>query len=242
MVQRRFLVASSLARVIERERGLAERVVESFFPRSEDRSLFVRVSLDRAQLLLMTRTDAEWQTEAVDVPRSLGAALMEVCSGHVAYDRVLVSLDDGQTAALDRLFEPQRVDLLTVDFATEEAADRFAAPAWFGRDVTKELEFTTAAIALGATPRVEEEVSNAALSALLDALEGHFAEREQAPEGTASEAATAPEPRKVMTQGGYAAGRSNLRSPEPEAEDDIDQIVRDLAPLDRVNGLRHELA
>ncbi len=85
-------------------------------------------------------------------------------------------------------------------------------------------------------------MSNGALTALLDALEGHFAEPEQAPEEAPREIATTPEPRKPMRRGSYTAGRSNLRPPHPQVEDDIDQIVRDLAAIGRGNDVRQELA
>jgi len=150
-------------------------LVEGFFPREENRVHFVRVEGDAAELVLLTRTDGgEWQTEAVDVPQAHAEALMEVPSGHVAYDRFVVPVAEDRTAMLDRLVEPEPFELLTAAFDTREDAERFAAPAWFGREVTDDVEFTTASIALGAKPFSDEEVSERALNALLDAFEGRY--------------------------------------------------------------------
>src|SRR4051794_40532394 len=99
MTERRFLIAPALARLIEREQGPARRVLEGFFPRQENRTHFVRVEGGIAQLVLMTRSNgSEWQTEAVDVPQSHAEALMEVSSGHVAYDRLVIPVAEDRTA------------------------------------------------------------------------------------------------------------------------------------------------
>src|SRR4051812_4839381 len=125
MTERRFLIAPALARLIEREQGPARRVVEGFFSRQENRTYFVRVEGGIAQLVLMTRAHGgEWETEAVDVPRSHADALMEVSSGHVAYDRFVVPVAEDRTVILDRLFEPQPLDLLSAAFDTREDAER----------------------------------------------------------------------------------------------------------------------
>ena len=208
MSERRFLIAPSLARLIERAQGPARRLVEGFFPREENRVHFVRVEGDAAELVLLTRTDGgEWQTEAVDVPQAHAEALMEVPSGHVAYDRFVVPVAEDRTAMLDRLVEPEPFELLTAAFDTREDAERFAAPAWFGREVTDDVEFTTASIALGAKPFSDEEVSERALNALLDVFEGHY--RRPAPtEQVEAQVAASSEGERQLRRGNHDVRRS----------------------------------
>src|SRR5215216_1924760 len=172
--ERRFLIAPSFARLIQRERGITARVVKGFFPPQETRIQFVRLEGDHAQLVLVTSNDGEWETEAVDVPFSHAAALVDVAPGHLVYDRSVVPVADERTGFLDLLFELGPIDLLTVDFDARADAETFEPPVWFGREVTDDPQYTKAAIALGMAPHAEEEVSNGALEALLDAFEDRY--------------------------------------------------------------------
>jgi len=52
MPQRRFLIASSFARLIRKERGTMSRVVEGYFPAHPDRDHFVSIEPDRSFLIL----------------------------------------------------------------------------------------------------------------------------------------------------------------------------------------------
>ncbi|MBL0406291.1 hypothetical protein JKG68_20230 [Microvirga aerilata] len=74
-IRRRFLLASSLARLIQREKGGLHQI-EGFFPEQKDRTSWVR--LDEARALLILRTagpygDVEEHTE---VPASHAQALL----------------------------------------------------------------------------------------------------------------------------------------------------------------------
>src|SRR5919112_424000 len=88
-VPRRFLIASSLARLIQREGRPATRLVEAYFPPRADRTLLVRVEHGRASLILRSSgPDGQIGEEAVEVPLSHAEALVEVANGTVAFDRL----------------------------------------------------------------------------------------------------------------------------------------------------------
>ncbi len=66
----------------------------------------------------------------------------------IAKRRVLVALDGGLTAELD-LFEGALAgrQMVEVEFDTDEAAEAFSPPDWFGREVTEDGRFTNASLA-----------------------------------------------------------------------------------------------
>ena len=86
-VARRFLIASSLTRLIRKERG-SERVTEGHFAPQSERQSHVRIEKGQAYLVL-TSLDGDVPTaeDWTDVPRSHAEALLEVCPGTVVYER-----------------------------------------------------------------------------------------------------------------------------------------------------------
>src|SRR5918993_279061 len=98
-VERQFLLASSLARLIQRERGPATRLVEAYFPARADRTLLVRVERGRAALILRpSAPDGQVGEEAVEVPLSHAEALVEVATGTTAFDRTALAVGSGAEA------------------------------------------------------------------------------------------------------------------------------------------------
>lgn len=178
---RRFLIASSVARLLRKERGVSTRLVEAHFPPRPERTQLVRVEREHSYLLLRTRSPAgEVQEEQVEVPLSHAEALVEVAAGTVAFDRTLLPLGGEVEAVLDRFIIPQGLDLLTVGIASEPQA--FAPLEWFGTEVTGDEAYETSTLALEGLPAFEEvEVTNAAFEALLDTLEGRSPFRFRAP-------------------------------------------------------------
>ncbi len=169
MTRRRFLVAPSLARLVDRETGPGTDRVEGFFPPQPERRQVVRVEPDRAQLILMT---AEAGEERVEVPRGHAEALLDVVPGRVALRRTTLALADGTDAILDRFVVPGALDVVTVAFAGEDEAAGFAPPAWFGPEITADARYERGAIGFDGIPEAgEPEPSNAAIDALLDALD-----------------------------------------------------------------------
>jgi CYTH domain-containing protein len=194
-VVRRYLVAPSLARLVRKERGSA-RVVEGFFPPQAGRTSFVRVEGSQCHLVLMT-TDAGGVSseERTEVPRAHGDALLDVCGGKVAYERSALSLG-ARDALVDRYTAPGALELVSVAFESADEAKGFAAPAWFGPEVTADAAYESRAIALEGLPATAETaLSNAALDAVLDLLEHRFAYRYQ-PQSQAQ----APQTQAAQTQ------------------------------------------
>lgn len=171
-VDRRFLVARSLARLVRKERGTAGRAVEGYFAAQADRTHFVSIEPGHCHLVLATRSPQGGAEERTEVPRAQAEALLDVCAGKIAYDRSAVQVG-GREAFLDRFMTPGPFDLLTVSFEGRAEADAFAAPAWFGPEVTDDPAYEKRSAALQGVPQASEvPLSNAALDALLDALEG----------------------------------------------------------------------
>ncbi len=170
-VERRYLLASSLARLIQREGGPATRLVEAYFPARVDCTLSVRVEHGRASLILRSSgPDGQVGEEGVEVPLSHAEALVEVATGTVAFDRIALALGDGADAVLDRFILPQELDLISLTVSGDPRP--FAPPLWLGPEVTGEPAFAARELAIRGLPALEEvRVSNVALEALLDTLE-----------------------------------------------------------------------
>lgn len=192
---RRFLVAPALARLIRREFG-PSRIVEGHFPSQTERASFIRIEGGACRLVLVTAGPDGPVEERAEVPQAHGQALLDVCAGRVAYDRIAVPIG-AEEALLDRFVEPEAVDLASVAFADREAAAAFAPPVWFGDEVTDDPDYANQALAVaGAPPAREVHLSNAALDAVLDLLDGRAALR-PAPRRDAMESlrrAVAPRP------------------------------------------------
>src|SRR3954449_11088925 len=171
MPQRRFLVASSLARLIRKEQGVAGRIVEGYFPPRPDRDHFVSLEPGHAYLVLAPLGGAE-EAERTEVPRSQAEALLAVCAGQVGFEGTIVPLRAGQQALLQRFVAPGVLDLLSIEFAAGEDADGFVPPAWLGPEVTQDPAYHRGSLARAGLPASEEiPLSNTMLEELLDLLE-----------------------------------------------------------------------
>jgi CYTH domain-containing protein len=171
---RRFLVASSLGRLIRKERG-ASRVTEGYFPNQPGRSSHVQVEGGTCSLILLTSSGGGLPTEErTEVPRAHADALLDVAPGKVVYDRARLNLS-GREIFVDRFSMPGPLDVISVAFENEDAARGFRPPLWFGTEVTSEQAYQNRSIALEGAPTPQDvPVSNAALEALLDAFENRF--------------------------------------------------------------------
>src|SRR3954453_11921933 len=172
MAQRRFLVASSLARLIRREGGVAGRIVEGYFPARPDRDHFVSLEPGHSYLVLAPAREGAGEVEQTEVPRSQGEALVAVCAGKVGFECTIVRLPGGTQALLQRFVAPGSLDLPSVEFAAGEDADGFVPPAWFGPEVTQNPAYHRGSLARTGLPASEDiPLSNAMLEELLDAIE-----------------------------------------------------------------------
>src|SRR5215212_11759645 len=137
MPQRRFLIASSFARLLRREQDMVGRIVEGYFAARPDRDHFVSLEPGHAYLVLAPARDGAGEEERTEVPRSQAEALLAVCAGKVGFECTIVRLRDGKQALLQRFVAPGSLDLLSIEFAAGEDADGFVPPAWFGPEVTQ---------------------------------------------------------------------------------------------------------
>ena len=212
-VERRYLLASSLARLIQREGGPATRLVEAYFPPRADRTLLVRVEHGRASLILQSRgSDGQIGEEAVEVPLSHAEALVEVATGTLAFDRIALALDGGADAVLDRFILPQELDLISVTIHGDPRL--FAPPPWLGPEVTGEPAFAARELAISGLPAFDEvRLSNVALETLLDTLDGSDAHRPRHSDPMRANAA-----REPLTPASTAAPLPDASNPSDGAE------------------------
>jgi CYTH domain-containing protein len=174
--ERRFLIAPSLARLIRKERGVVDRVVEGYFPARPDRDHFVSIEPGHSFLVLAApERDGSKEEERTEVPRSQAEALLAVCAGKVGYERTRVRLASDREAVLDRFIAPGMLDLIRIEFERREQAEAFAPPAWFGPEVTQDSAYERGGLARAGIPHRDEiAISNAAVEQLLDTLENGF--------------------------------------------------------------------
>jgi CYTH domain-containing protein len=171
---RRYLIASSLARLIRKERG-GNRVTEGHFPNQADRSSYVIVEGEKGSLVLITNGSGAPVEERTDVPRAHAEALLDVTPGKVDYVRSHLTVGT-RDIHINRFVTPGPLDMISVDFETEEEARDFRPLSWFGPDVTADSVYQNRSIALEGLPTVPEvPISNAALNSVLDTLENRYA-------------------------------------------------------------------
>src|SRR3954449_8586580 len=172
MAQRRFLLASSLARLIRKDCGMAGRIVEGYFPAHPDRDHFVSIEPGHAYLVLGPAGEGAGEEERTEVPRSQAEALLAVCAGKVGFECTIVRLRGDTQALLQRFVAPGPLDLLSVEFAVGEDADGFVPPAWFGPEVTQNPAYHRASLARVGLPASDEiSLSNAMVEDLLDMID-----------------------------------------------------------------------
>jgi CYTH domain-containing protein len=213
-----FLLARSLARLIEKEKG-GERVRQGFFPEGTGRSTHVQVEGETGHLILVTNGPHGAAEEAVDISRPQAEALLELTAGQVEY--LSVSLNIGpQPATIHRFLTPGPLDLITVRFEQNKQARKFQPLAWFGPEVTEDPAYQARSVALaGLPPAPEVEITNAALDSLLDTL--HDCLEEHQPHVAAPQPVIPLEPAEAQAD-----------VVDEQDQDDLeieDSVIRDLA-------------
>ncbi|MBQ0821262.1 hypothetical protein KBI52_13740 [Microvirga sp. HBU67558] len=211
-----FLLASSLARLIERERG-GQLVRRGYFPEGPSRSTHVQLEGEAGHLVLVSPHPAGMHEDLTAISRLQAEALLELAAGQVELQNVSVDIGS-YIAAVHRFISPGPLDLITIVFKHDKAARKFQPPAWFGPEVTSDPNYQTRAIALAGLPSPAMiEVTDAALHSLLDILDNRAGEPQPQP----SQAARPP-----------AASEPVL---DPAAEQEFDRlniedsVIRELA-------------
>jgi CYTH domain-containing protein len=190
-ITRRFLIAPSLTRLIRKECG-SERVIEGYFAPQSERHSCVRIDKAQASLILTSPgMEADVAEDRTVLPRVHAEALLEVCPGTVTFERSALRLHS-EEALVDRFVTPGPLDLVSVEFTNQVQATAFLPPAWFGGEVTQDDGYSNHVLALSGLPGSSEPpLSNAALDAVLDALElrpGHASQAETEQKQGVSEA------------------------------------------------------
>ncbi len=141
-----FLLASSLARLIEKERG-GRLVRQGYFPDRPGRGTHVQLEEETGRLVLASNPPNGPVEEATDIPRSQAEALLELVAGKVEYLEVSLGIGS-QTAILRRFLTPGPLDLMTVPFEHGKRARKFQPLAWFGPEVTEDPAYQSRSMAL----------------------------------------------------------------------------------------------
>jgi CYTH domain-containing protein len=208
-----FLVASSLARLIEKERA-GHLIRQGYFPDQPSRSISIRVEGNACSLILITQEPNGPVEEATAIPVSQAEALLDLASGRVEYLSVGPTIGT-QPATLHRFLTPGPLDLITVAFEQPQQARTFDPLPWFGPEVTEDSAYQARSMALAGLPsRAKVEITGTAVESLLDTLDD------------GSEACL-PEPSALAVPAPESA--SNL---DPEEDDDLeveDNVIRELA-------------
>jgi CYTH domain-containing protein len=211
-----FLLASALARLIEKERG-GRLIRQGFFPEGPRRSTHVQLTEDAGHLILISHTSTTPLEAPAEISRPQAEALLELTAGQTEY--LSIPIDIGShSATIQRLVTPAPLDLISIAFKQDKAARKFQPPAWFGPEVSSDLTYQTRSLALTGLPSpAEVEITNEALASLLDTLDNRAGEPQPQP----SRVARAPETSEPTLN--------------PEAEQELDRlniedsVIRELA-------------
>jgi hypothetical protein len=221
-MQRLFIIAPSVARLIRKERG-GERVQEGYFPDQPHRSTFVQITETGSSLILEAGDGTS--KERADLPLAHAQALLAVSQGQVEYVRTRLPIGRHEIQTL-HVVRPSPLDLVAIANASEDGQDCPPLP-WFGPEVSAELAYQRRCLALDGVPDAPDiEFSDAALNSLLDLLEDRFTTWPEPPEGQMPDAQAA--------DASLASG-APASAPEIEAEEDIDDlgiedaVIRELA-------------
>jgi CYTH domain-containing protein len=163
-----FLLASSLARLIEKIRD-SSRIKEGYFP-DHHRELSVRVEGIIGSLTLTARTAAGIQEQTADLPLSHAEALFQLARGSIEYVETIVEIGPTKLA-VQQFTSPGPLHIVTVPFSLEQDARQFQPPVWLGSEITTNINYRFRSLALTGLPGIPEiEITNAAVEQLLDDL------------------------------------------------------------------------
>jgi CYTH domain-containing protein len=188
-----FLLASGLARLIERERA-GTLVQQGYFPEHPERSAHVQVTGEASHLVLVSHSARGPVEDTAEISLPQAEALLALTAGRVEY--LSIALDIGsQGATIQRVVTPAPLDLISMAFRDDKMARKFQPPVWFGPEVSADPSYRPRSLALAGRPAVPEvEVTNAALNSLLDALDHRDQEAEPRPARRAQAAISAESP------------------------------------------------
>src|SRR4051794_27268830 len=103
-----FLIASSLARLIERERG-GHLVRQGFFLDRADRSAHVQVAGETGHLILVSHHAAGPLEEPAEISRAQAEALLGLTAGRTEYLSIPINIGS-HSATIQRFVTPASLD------------------------------------------------------------------------------------------------------------------------------------
>jgi hypothetical protein len=217
-MQRLFIIAPSVARLIRQERG-GERVLEGYFPDQPGRSAFVQIEESRSSLVLEARAH-DASEERADLPPAHAQALLAVSQGQVDYLRTSLSIGSHEIQVL-HFINPAPLHLVAVAAPSEDEQAFHPLP-WFGPEISTELACRRRRLALEGVPDAPDvDVTNRALNHLLDLLEDRFS--------------TWPGPHEARISDASAADiKPRPRAPVPELKSQMDEEIKELGIEDEV--------
>jgi CYTH domain-containing protein len=149
-----FLLASALARLIEKERG-GRLVRQGFFPEGLGRSTHVEVTENAGHLILISHASTSPLGAPAEISRPQAEALLELTAGQT--EHLSIPIDIGShSATIQRFVAPAPLDLISVAFKQDKTARKFQPPAWFGPEVTSDPTYQTRFLALAGLPSPSE--------------------------------------------------------------------------------------
>jgi CYTH domain-containing protein len=206
-----FLLASSLARLIEKERG-SHLVRQGFFPDRTGRSAHVQMAGETGHLILVSQPSTSPLEEPAEISQPQAEALLELTAGQTEY--LSIPIDIGShSATIQRFVTPAPLDQISIAFRQDKMARKFQPPVWFGPEVTSEPTYQVRSLALTGLPATPEmEVTDTALHSLLDALGDRAGEPQPqptwvAPEPETSEPILDPEAERELARSLQPQGR-----------------------------------
>jgi CYTH domain-containing protein len=222
-IQRLFVIAPSVARLIRKERG-GERVLEGYFPDQSQRRTFVQIEESRSSLILKAGAD-EASEERADLPPAHAQALLAVSQGQVEYLRTSLSIGSHEIQVL-HFVRPAPFDLVALAIPSEDEKAFHPLP-WFGPEVSAEPTYQRRRLAFEGVPdALDVDVTNGALNSLLDLLEDRLTTWPGPHEATISDVSAAdvtPRPKAPVLE------------LEPEVDEEVDElgiedeVIRELA-------------
>jgi CYTH domain-containing protein len=222
-IQRLFVIAPSVARLIRKERG-GERVLAGYFPDQAQHSTYVQIEESRSSLTLEVGADGRSE-ERADIPPAHAQALLAVSQGQVEYLRTRLSIGSHEIQVL-HFVRPSPLDLVAVAVPPEDEKAFHFLP-WFGPEVSAEPAYQRRRLALEGAPEVPEvDVTNGALNHLLDLLEDRFSMWPGPHQATISDVSAADVTLRP---------KASVPELEPEVDEEIyelgieDEVIRELA-------------
>ena len=172
---RRFLLASSLARLITRDKAVDCHVVEGYLSVKPGNNQFVSITADECHLVLpLLGPGGELTEDRASLPRAHADALIKLSVGQISYDRRWLPIKSvsAHKVVLDRIVSPGSCDVVTIEFDDVPQAEAFEVPLWFGPEVTTEYAYERRHIALNGVPsHPEVPLTDLQLEAALDLLD-----------------------------------------------------------------------